>query len=92
MGDTVSEMKFETAQQTNGVLIDSYAALVAAGDGCSDAVKLSKAVICDELERRNAELRAALDAWESDLESDVTHDQVVLRFARAMKRDCRFHH
>lgn len=86
----IAEMKHETAQQTNGVLLNSLTILIAFSDG-SDTARLAKSVIVDELEQRNADLCAALNAWERDLDTTDTHDEVVLRHARRMKRSSRYH-
>jgi len=91
---TIEEMRHETAQQTNGVLVDSFKLLVAtiaAGGNCP-AHRLARSVIVDELTMRNGDLRRALDAWELDLETADTADDVVLRHAKQMKRSSRYHH
>jgi hypothetical protein len=92
--ELLAEMRHETDLQTNGTLTESYKLLVTitAAGFTSDAAKLAKAVIADELAKRNAHLRNALDAWELDLNTTVTHDEVVLQHAAKMKPALRYHH
>jgi hypothetical protein len=86
----IAEMKLNTSHENNGVLIDSFRILVVSG-AQTDEARLCKSIITDELARRNADLAKALDAWADDLESEETHEAVVLRHLRGMRRDCRFH-
>lgn len=86
----IAEMKLKTSHENNGVLIDSYRMLVAAGSETNEA-RLTKAIISDELQSRNTDLCRALDEWAIDLESDEDYDDVVLRHLLRMRRDCRFH-
>lgn len=91
--DVLAEMANKTDLQTNGRLLESYRLLLAGttrGE-TPDVVRLAKAVIVDELAKRNTHLQQALDAWEADPENTVSHDHIVLQHAEQMKPQLRFH-
>lgn len=79
----ISELVRLTQAQPNGVLIDSYAALA---DASTDAERLTRDVIQDELMARSTAMQTAIDEWCYDLDTEDTQYDVVMRHVGSVAR------
>jgi hypothetical protein len=79
----ISKLVNLTHGQANGILIDSYAMLANAS---TDAERLTRDVIQDELMARSPEMQDAIDRWCLDLDTDDTQYDIVMRHVGAMDR------